>query len=718
MGLDINPVVYPSAPTIALVTSSGNVDAGTHYYYVTYVTALGETQLRASSPSNVVTDASHAQVTVTLPVSSDYRVTARRIYRTIAASGSSFWQGVERVATVSDNTTTSYTDNIADASLTGTNYFYQDNTTSKQVTINGTQAAIISTLNTVVGSGAGATILSLGTSSNNTLFGLRAGDALTTGSKVVAIGEDALGANTTGTDNVAVGWEAAQGVTTGSSNVAIGRNAMVYNQTGGGGTLIGYFAGSGASSQSHYYNTGIGYTTLTAVTTGGYNSTLGAKSGAAVTTGARNILLGYQAGDALVSGSNNIIIGYDIDATSTTAYGSLNIGALIFGTGLDGSGTGLSTGSIGIGTTTPWRKFSVTGTVGFDGLTTNTGAAAASLCLSSTNEVTKNTDNETCLTSSLRFKENVNTLPVEKSLATLSALRPVSFEYIGTPGLRYGLIAEEVDAIDKTLVGYDKEGRPNSVRYISLVPLLVQGFQDLSRRVSEMPAAGLTALSSLAEKVTSKLAIFENLLTSTMTINSGGEITVPAGVNEMAGEGMLPAGQTSVFVANSKVASTSQIIVTPAVALSGSLAVTEKREGEGFTLSIKTAEPEDVPFDYLIIQTYGRMGRTPIISPTTPITQNNSQTNEPAPTVVPPPAPDTSSASIASTTISVLPVVSPVEPETPPSPEPAVPAATTTTPVLETPPSPEPTLITPTEPPVAAPEITSTPELPTPVEIP
>jgi hypothetical protein len=59
-------------------------------------------------------------------------------------------------------------------------------------------------------------------------------------------------------------------------------------------------------------------------------------------------------------------------------------------------------------------------------------------------------------------------------------LRPVSFEYKETPGTRYGLIAEEVDAVDKTLVGYDEEGRPNSVRYTSIVPLLIDAVKEIA----------------------------------------------------------------------------------------------------------------------------------------------------------------------------------------------------------------------------------------------
>jgi len=158
-------------------------------------------------------------------------------------------------------------------------------------------------------------------------------------------------------------------------------------------------------------------------------------------------------------------------------------------------------GNVGVGTTSPWRTLSVEGTVSFKNLTSNTGAATASLCLSATNEVTRNTDNETCITSSERYKKNIETLLDGVSLDTLMQLRPVTFEYKDSPGLRYGLIAEEVDAVDKTLVGYDDQGLPNSVRYTSIIPLLIDAVKDLA-----------TMVANFAQSFTSKEIHATNLL--------------------------------------------------------------------------------------------------------------------------------------------------------------------------------------------------------------
>lgn len=105
----------PAAPTCALVSPAapGNVEAGAHRYCVTFVTALGETQAGTVSAAVTVADkAVNGKVLVSgIPLGGS-AVTARKIYRT-AAGGSTYLL----LATIADNTTTTYTDNIADASL-------------------------------------------------------------------------------------------------------------------------------------------------------------------------------------------------------------------------------------------------------------------------------------------------------------------------------------------------------------------------------------------------------------------------------------------------------------------------------------------------------------------------------------------------------------------------------------------------------------------------
>ncbi len=105
----------PTAPTVAIQASpsAGNVDNGLHRYLVTFVTADGETQAGTSSAAATVVDRTiNGKVSVTdIPVGGA-AVTARRLYRT--AAGGAVWLAL---ATIADNTTTVYLDNVADASL-------------------------------------------------------------------------------------------------------------------------------------------------------------------------------------------------------------------------------------------------------------------------------------------------------------------------------------------------------------------------------------------------------------------------------------------------------------------------------------------------------------------------------------------------------------------------------------------------------------------------
>jgi len=104
----------PGAPVAALAAlGAGNVDNGAHRYLIVFVTASGKTQGGAISAAVTVADkTANGQVALTAIPIGGALVTAREIYRTQAA-GSAYLL----LATIADNTTTIYTDNVADASL-------------------------------------------------------------------------------------------------------------------------------------------------------------------------------------------------------------------------------------------------------------------------------------------------------------------------------------------------------------------------------------------------------------------------------------------------------------------------------------------------------------------------------------------------------------------------------------------------------------------------
>lgn len=103
----------PQAPTLA-VASGTELEIGAYRYKYTYV--AGTVESEPSAFGSVTTVLNSERVTVTLGVSANPAVTARKIYRTTVGTTTPY----KLVATVSDNTTTTYLDLITDASLGAT----------------------------------------------------------------------------------------------------------------------------------------------------------------------------------------------------------------------------------------------------------------------------------------------------------------------------------------------------------------------------------------------------------------------------------------------------------------------------------------------------------------------------------------------------------------------------------------------------------------------
>jgi len=169
---------------------------------------------------------------------------------------------------------------------------------------------------------------------------------------------------------------------------------------------------------------------------------------------------------------NTLNFNYDT-AYSTTTIMSLDI----------------DTSNVGIGTTTPWRTLSVTGTVAFDGLSSS--ATGNAVCITTNNEIT-DAGGATCVPSSERFKENISDLAEGFALDTLGQLRVVSFDYKdGTYSPEdysgaYGMIAEEVELIDPKLVDYGYDGKPLTLQFEKITGLLVSAVQEQQAQIAEL----------------------------------------------------------------------------------------------------------------------------------------------------------------------------------------------------------------------------------------
>ncbi len=197
---------------------------------------------------------------------------------------------------------------------------------------------------------------------NNTAVGFIALQSNTSGHDNTALGNNALQANTTGDTNVALGANAMELNTTGYQNVAVG-NAALYNNVSG---FYNVAVGAGSLAGTGSQNVGVGYLAGNLLTTGTDNTFVGYDSGKNVTSGSQNIMIGSFGGvNGITTGDNNIFIGYDIKTATPTASNQLNIGNLIFGTGLGYSAT-LASGGVGIGTPNPHSDINGTNTALLD----------------------------------------------------------------------------------------------------------------------------------------------------------------------------------------------------------------------------------------------------------------------------------------------------------------------------------------------------------------
>lgn len=190
---------------------------------------------------------------------------------------------------------------------------------------------------------------------------------------------------------------------------------------------------------------------------------------------------------------------YFVDGTHTTSTGSDVIASLVVqamdrNPFLIFSGNATSTlGSLdlalnpggrntGIGTTSPWRTLSVTGTVGFDGLTGSTGAG--SLCLTANREVVYNSGSDACLPSLRDTKHDISALSLN-ALEMVDALDPVSFVYNDGDGrVRYGFIAEDTAAVDGHLVTYSASGTLSGIDDRSIISIVVKAIQELGSKIA------------------------------------------------------------------------------------------------------------------------------------------------------------------------------------------------------------------------------------------
>lgn len=109
------PTVAPGAISVALASPAapGNITNGAHRWLATFTSTLGETHAGSISAEITVTNnAVNGRVELTAIPIGPLLTTSRKLYRT-DAGGTVY----KLLATIANNTTTVYTDNVADGSL-------------------------------------------------------------------------------------------------------------------------------------------------------------------------------------------------------------------------------------------------------------------------------------------------------------------------------------------------------------------------------------------------------------------------------------------------------------------------------------------------------------------------------------------------------------------------------------------------------------------------
>jgi len=341
-----------------------------------------------------------------------------------------------------------------------------------------------------------AALLSDTTGSSNTALGANSLRLLTTGSGNTALGVQAL-FNNNGDSNTAVGGNALFSNTIGGRNVAVGFQALTNNFVGGSNTAIGFQALR--SNDGGGLNTAVGYQALFSNADGQANTATGISALmrnnrvantangyfalAFNRTGSNNTAVGAGALSSLTPGDNNTALG------ATAAFANIGSNNL----DIDNQGVAGDNSTIRIGAAVAYEVFNEglhqphtrTFIAGIRGRTTG-NANAIPVLIDSAGQLGT-------ASSSRRFKNEIK--PMDRVSEAILALKPVTFHYksdnTATP--QFGLIAEEVAAVNADLVVHDENGEIYTVRYDAVNAMLLNEFlkehqtvQELKKQVAEL----------------------------------------------------------------------------------------------------------------------------------------------------------------------------------------------------------------------------------------
>ncbi|PYJ77172.1 MAG: hypothetical protein DME69_11350 [Verrucomicrobia bacterium] len=319
----------------------------------------------------------------------------------------------------------------------------------------------------------------------NTATGSHALYYNTTGNYNVANGDYALYSNTTGIDNDAFGSGTMLSNTTGSKNSAIGDVALYRNTTGYGNAASGANALQENTIGSN--NTANGAFALFNNTTSSDNTANGFQALFSNTTGRNNTANGYNALYNNTTGGSNITLGFQAGLNLTTGNSNIDIGNV----GVAGESKRIRIGTAG----TQTKTF-------IAGISGATVAGGVGVIVGSNGQLGT-------VVSSERFKDAIK--PMDKASEAILALKPVTFHYKkdldpeGVP--QFGLVAEDVEKVNRALVARDADGNVYTVRYDAVNAMLLNEFLKAHRKVEEQEAT-ITQLKSTVAQQQKGMEIF------------------------------------------------------------------------------------------------------------------------------------------------------------------------------------------------------------------
>lgn len=308
---------FPAAPTATVSADAGNVNGATSYR-CTYLMVDG-TETDGGVVSATVNPVNKKVDLTNIPIALlDSRVIGRAIFRTPAGDVTQVRHKL--VVAIMDNSTTTYTDNVADGDL-GRRCPYV-NTSGGVATLNGLSYF----------AGGYSTRFGVESMPNNTnyavtAYGRYSAQVATSLSRSEAIGVDSLQNIVTGEGITAVGTHAGGALTDGLNSVLMGYGALETALYATGCVVIGTKAMSSAQTAAAVNTTAVGAQCGQSVTTGPNNTMIGALTGQNITTGQGNVLAGVSSGQNIAAGNFNALFGHNV---GTSLTGSTNVGMGVF----------------------------------------------------------------------------------------------------------------------------------------------------------------------------------------------------------------------------------------------------------------------------------------------------------------------------------------------------------------------------------------------------